>query len=174
MSRIGGFSGPDEPLDQGGRRAATVASIEQRYRAHVVISPARSAGETAAAMKLAATVELALADCDHGTWAGRTFANVHEATPDEFAAWLADPTSGAPDGEAMIDVVHRISPWLDRIAREELPICAITHPTIIRAALAYALDIPLRSTLAIDIAPLSRTSLSFNRRWRLQGLEGSG
>jgi len=45
-----------------------------------------------------------------------------------------------------------------------------THAMTIRAALAYALDFPLHATLSIDIAPLSRIMLSFNRKWRLQSL----
>jgi broad specificity phosphatase PhoE len=46
----------------------------------------------------------------------------------------------------------------------------VTHPTVIRAALAHALGIPLPAALAIDVAPLSRTRLSFNRSWRLHSL----
>jgi broad specificity phosphatase PhoE len=41
----------------------------------------------------------------------------------------------------------------------------------IRAAIAHALDMSLHASLSIDIAPLSRTTLSFNGRWRLQSLE---
>jgi hypothetical protein len=45
-----------------------------------------------------------------------------------------------------------------------------------RAALAHVLDIPPGAAFRIDVAPLSRLTLSFNRQWRFQGLgvEGLG
>ncbi len=64
----------------------------------------------------------------------------------------------------------RVGTWMDGIAARQDSVCAVTHPMIVRAALAHALDMPLRATLAVDVAPLSRTTLSFNQTWRLQSL----
>jgi len=169
-SRIGGFAGRDEPLDEPGRAAAAAFMLDPRFRARVHASPALSAMQTAAALEVEGSATPALADIDHGRWAGRSFAQVHDDAPDAFARWLADPTAATPGGEAMDDVARRVGAWLDAVAAEDGPVLAITHATVIRAALAQALFLPLRSTLAIDIAPLARVELSFNRIWRLQAL----
>jgi len=145
-------------------------TLAPRFRNAVHVSPTRSAVETAGVMALPIQAEPALADAGHGAWAGRTFEDVAANAPDQLAAWLADPTMAAPGGEAMDAVRARAAPWLDRLASADAPVCAITHATIVRAVLAHALDLPLRATLAIDIAPLSRTMLSFNRGWRLQSI----
>ncbi|MGC4110295.1 MAG: histidine phosphatase family protein [Nocardioides sp.] len=169
-SRTGGFPAFDEPLDEAGRRAATSVRLEDRFRARVRLSPSLAAVETAAAMRLDGREEIALGDIDHGEWAGRAFEAVHTDAPTELARWLIDPTQAVPGGEAMRGVEDRVGAWLDAVSREDAPICAITHATVIRAALAHALRMPLRTTLAIDIAPLSHTLLSFHNTWRLQAL----
>ncbi len=167
MARRGGFCGPEETLDPAGTRAAASSPLPARFGGTVRCSPWRSARDTAEAMGLDAAVEPALADSDHGRWTGRAFDEIGE---DAFAGWLVDPLRGAPGGEAMAQVQARIGAWLDHIAPASQAICAITHPMTIRAALAQALGLPPAATLAIDIAPLSRTVLSFNGRWRLQAL----
>ncbi len=170
MNRIGGFPNPEEPIDDGGRAAAERCTLSQRFRATMFHSPMRAAADTVAALQGESLEELAIADASYGDWAGRSFADIHAAAPEALARWLADPVNGVPNGEPMTDVRTRVGEWLDTVARRGDALCAITHATVIRAALAHALDLPLQATLAIDIAPLSRTLLSFNRSWRLQSL----
>jgi broad specificity phosphatase PhoE len=168
-SRIGGFPAPEEPLDEAGRRVSEFA-LEARFRGKVAIGPMLSARESARAIGVEGPIEPALADIDYGRWTGRSFEEVHAAEAEALAAWLADPTTACPGGETMAAVEMRVGCWLDAVAAREAPICAITHPMVIRAALARALGLPPRATLAIDIAPLSRTTLSHNRHWRLQSI----
>ena len=169
-SRTGGFTGPDEGLDDGGRMHAERCRLEPRFRAEVLRSSARTAAETAHALGVAAKIAPALDDIDHGAWSGRSFAELHAENPERLAAWLSDPLAGAPGGEPMAAVQARVGTWLDGIAPEDRTVCAITHPMVVRAALAHTLTLPLATTLAIDIAPLSRVRLSFNGMWRLQAL----
>ncbi|WP_185999682.1 histidine phosphatase family protein [Novosphingobium sp.] len=179
-ARHGGFAGPEEPLDEGGLRDAARTALNDRFRDSTFTSPALAAAETAGAMGITGRTEPALADIDHGRWSGRAFAQVHEEEPGAFSAWIADPLGGAPGGESMETARQRIGRWMDEIARHGGPACGITHPMIVRAALSHALCLPLSTTLAIDIAPLSHTVFSFSGRWRLQslglagGLAGSG
>lgn len=167
MSRRGGFPAPGEPLDAAGRRDAARLALPARFQSHVAVSPIAAARETAQVLELAGTEEPALADIDHGRWAGRDFS---ELAPGDLAAWLADPVAGAPGGETLEAVRLRVGEWLDGLPGQDRPICAITHASTIRAALAHALGIPIATTLAIDFAPLSRTVLSFHNTWRLQGI----
>ena len=141
-----------------------------RLTAPVLCSPWRSARETANAIGVAAEIAAPLANLDHGRWSGRGFGAIMAEEPEALAQWLADPASGAPEGESMTAAKTRIGPWLDALAETNVSHAAITHPMMIRAALAHALGLPLAATLSIDIAPLSRALLSFNRKWRLQGL----
>lgn len=135
-----------------------------------VAAPERAAAETAALGGLAAQSEARLADIDRGDWAGRDLASLHRADPDRLAAWLRDPASAVPGGEAMDGVARRVAGWLRQIETIDDTLLAIAHAAVIRAAIAVAIEIPVGRTLAIDIAPLSQTILSFNRRWRLQAL----
>lgn len=167
MARTGGFPSPEEPLDEGGRRDAARARLPERYRRTVIASPMRAAQETAHGMGLDAAEEPALADADAGDWQGCDLAVI---APEALAVWLADPVQGPPGGESLTAVHLRAGRWLDGIAATNDAVCAITHPTVIRALLAHALDLPLAATLRIDVAPLSRTILSFNGVWRLQAL----
>jgi len=134
------------------------------------VAPDPAAGETAALMGIDAELEPLIADIDHGDWTGRALTDLQLSDPDGLARWLARPADGAPGGEALDAVAARIGPWLDRIATSNMMVLAITHPTVIRAVIASALKCPVEVALNIDIAPLSETLLSFNRRWRLQGL----
>lgn len=165
MARTGGFAGPDTPLDEAGLRAAAHA----RHDGAPLIGcgPALAACQTAQAMALPARIEPALADMDHGDWTGQRFDTL---SPHALADWIADPASGAPGGETMTQVQQRVAPWIDHVARLGGTGCAITHPMVVRAALAHILCVPPRALLAIDLAPLSCTRLSFNRGWRVQAI----
>nr|WP_277667760.1 histidine phosphatase family protein [Novosphingobium lindaniclasticum] len=173
-SREGGFPGNGEPLDAAGAREAAGVSLPNRFRGDVHRGPSRAAAETATAMGLLAQEEIALADLSHGRWTGRSFAEIEAAEPGAMTRWLSDPSKGVPGGETMEQARLRVGAWMDRITARNDAVCAITHPMIVRAALAHALDMSLRSTLSIDVAPLSRTVLSFNRTWRLQSLGLAG
>lgn len=168
MSRAGGFAAPTEGLDPAGREKAArlrLGTFDQSWS-----SPALAARETLSAIGSTAITTTHLADIDHGTWGGRTFAEIEAATPGPLYQWLANPAAGAPDGESLADVVCRIAIWLDQIATRDGSCLAVTHPMTVRAALIHAIAMPDNTACAIDIAPLSATTLSFNRRWRLQEL----
>lgn len=168
--REGGFPTRDEPLDDGGlRKAAGLVSVGSN--AGLLFSaPEHAARQTAEALGGEPGIEEALRDLDHGDWTGRRFAEVHAADPEAFAGWIADPAAGAPGGECFADAAARVGDWLSDMARLESAIRAVAGPSIIRILVALAIDIPIAAALRIDIAPLSATTLSFNRGWRLQGI----
>lgn len=170
-SRIGGFPAPDEGLDARGARDAARYRLPANLVGSVFRSPSCAAAQTAEAMAVPATEEAALADRDAGRWSGRSIEDIAADDSATLAGWLADPTCAAADGEAMTAVQRRIGAWIDQIATYTQPVCAITHPMTMRAALAHTLGFPPTTTLNIDIAPLSSIRLSFNRIWRLQALE---
>ena len=166
-ARFGGFADPDEPLDDGGRGKAGAVVIDGAARTRCFVSPGRAAGETAELIGLDAVVEPALADIAHGDWRGKGFDAIE---PAELMRWLAAPEAGAPGGETLADVVARVGPWLDGLSSGDGTVLAVTHPMVVRAVLVQAIGLPAAAAMAIDVGPLSQTLLSFNGRWRLQGL----
>lgn len=168
--REGAFAAPNEPLDEGGLHKAARYRLSGPGPERIVTSPALAARQTADALLAGAEVNAAIRDIDPGAWSGRTLADIHETDTQALSLWMSDPARGTPDGETMEQVAERVAGWLEDQARLDARIVAVTHASVIRAAISLVLDVPVRAGFNIDIAPLSATSLSFNRRWRLQEL----
>jgi broad specificity phosphatase PhoE len=168
--REGSFPDPDVGLDAGGARKAAAADLGALRFDRAVRSPAAAALETAAALGLDAVADEGLRDAHHGRWTGKSITALLETEPQLVAAWLADPSQGAPEGESLAALAARVGAWIDGCRDSNARILAITHPAVIRAAVAHVLQCPPSSCLRIDVAPLSRAAISFNGVWRLQEL----
>lgn len=171
--REGDFPDPDERIDDGGRRKAETLPVRPTPDV-IFVAPALAARQTAQSLGLTASVEPALVDIDVGAWRGGSLVELQAAQPEALMNWIRDPAAGAPGGESFADVQARVAAWLEAQTAGDRRVLAITHPTVMRAALAHVLDIPPAAAFRIDIAPLSSLTLSFNRQWRFQGLGGEG
>jgi broad specificity phosphatase PhoE len=158
----------DESLDAGGRtEAGTLAGGLGRLDG-CLASPARRTLETAAAAGLDPVVEPALAECDFGTWAGRSLAQVHADDPEAVAAWMSDPRFAGHGGESLATLADRVASWLAEQASLDGRAAAITHGGVVRAAVIAALGAPLESFWRIDATPLGITELHAHEgSWRL-------
>jgi broad specificity phosphatase PhoE len=168
--REAAFPDPQEGLDGGGARKAAAADLGALRFDRAVSSPAAAALETAAALGLDAVADEGLRDAHYGRWAGKSITALIETEPQLVAAWLADPSEGAPEGETLAALAARVGAWIERCRDSNTGILAITHAAVIRAAIAHVLQCPPSSCLRIDVAPLSRAAISFNGVWRLQEL----
>ncbi|TZG27231.1 histidine phosphatase family protein [Sphingomonas montanisoli] len=166
--REGGFPAPDESVDEGGERK--VAALDLPNAGVILCSPARAARQTMEMAGLSGAEDAALRDIDHGDWSGRSFAAIHASDPDGLTAWIADPTRAAPGGERFGDLVARMTPWLDNVGAGTEATLAISHPMVMRAAIAAAIGLSAEAALRIDCAPLTRIDLYYNRLWRLQAI----
>ena len=110
-----------------------------RPYAHVLTAPARAARETAQALGLDAEVEMALRDCDYGRWRGLASKDVAEREPDAFAAWLGDPAAAPHGGESLTALIERTGAWLAQSLARESATLAVTHASVVRAAIVNAL-----------------------------------
>jgi broad specificity phosphatase PhoE len=161
------------PADEGGEPAAHGLSAALAPRLGRVdrafVSPARAARETAAALGLGATTEPALRDCDFGRWAGRRLADVQAADAAGVAAWLADAAAAPHGGEPLAAVFGRVAEWLAARAADRGHMVAVTHASVMRAAVLAVLDAPAGAFWRIDVAPLAIIELgSDGRRWNLR------
>ncbi|MFF3502678.1 histidine phosphatase family protein [Streptomyces sp. NPDC003247] len=167
----------DRPLDRAGWDAVQrvvgdllpLAAAELRY-----CSPTPRSRATGEALGYAPLVQLALRDCDMGRWRGLTLGEAMAREPQAVDAWLADPRATPHGGESLLSFISRVGGWLDtRPVEDGCRIVAVAEPSVIRAALVYALKAPPSSYWNIDVGPLSTTTVSGRGgRWHLR-LDGT-
>ena len=63
---------------------------------------------------------------------------------------------------------ERVSQWLENLTAQPGHVLAVTHPSVIRAALLHVMQAPIAMFYLIDVEPLSSTELHFNNVWRLR------
>jgi broad specificity phosphatase PhoE len=155
----------DEPLDDRGRAAAAelAARLPDGYSA--VSSPALRCRQTAEAAGLHASEDDALSECDFGSWAGRSLADID---PAGARAWMTDPDATPHGGESLTAFSARVAAWLDGQANEDGRTVAVTHGGVVRGALVHALGAPLSAFWQLDVAPLAVTELhAHDGRWTI-------
>jgi broad specificity phosphatase PhoE len=161
----------DEPIDSEARQKLALPPFRLSRADRCWTSPALRARQTAQGLQLDAAVEPMLGDCDYGRWAGRSFDEVQAKEPDAIAEWLRDPASAPHGGESILALIERVAAWLDRESGTPRRVLAVTHASIIRAAIVHAIGAPPHSFWRIDIAPLSLTRLSgAHDRWTLASI----
>ncbi len=161
----------DRPLDETGWHEVQFAApallplgaAELRY-----CSPTARSRATGQALGFAPMVQPALRDCDMGRWRGLTLAEVTAHEPAAVDAWLADPRSAPHGGETLLAFISRIGGWLDTRPACDGLIVAVAEPSVVRAALVYALRAPPSTYWKVDVRPLSTVTLTgLPRRWSL-------
>jgi broad specificity phosphatase PhoE len=150
----------DEPLEARAVEHATALRDAVPHAPRILTSPALRARQTAEALGLQAETQTALRECDYGRWAGHKLKELQAAEPEAVALWLGDIAAAPHGGEALSRVMQRVSAWLDEAMAGDEDIVAITHSTVIRAAIVQVLAAPLTSFWRIDVDPLSMIELS--------------
>lgn len=159
----------DEALDERG--LADVAGLRARLGpvrlGGTSTSPALRCRQTAETAGLDAPIVVpALAECDFGTWTGRTLAEVHDEDPEATGRWMTDPDAAPHGGESLTAFSARVGDWLTAEAARDGRAVAITHGGVVKAAVVHALGAPVEAFWRIDVAPLSITELhAHDGRW---------
>jgi broad specificity phosphatase PhoE len=155
----------DEPVEPG-----PIALTVPRG-GEVLCSPALRCRQTAEAAGFAATADARLAECDFGSWAGSTLAQVHATDPARAEAWMTDVDAAPHGGETLRAFAARVAGWVDEQAAREGSVMAITHGGVVKAAVVRALRAPLEAFWRIDVAPLTVTELhAHDGRWTLRAV----
>ncbi|GAA0451696.1 phosphoglycerate mutase [Actinoplanes capillaceus] len=145
--------GGDDPLDEAARNIARTLHLPTR--GPWLTGPSPAARETATLLGATPAIDPALADPDHGTWTGHT---LDQIDPADLHTWLTDPAAAPHGGESHTQLLTRATTWLRN--QHQPALTAVAHPTIIRAVLAAALDLPATTIRRLDVAPLSVTRLT--------------
>ena len=155
----------DEPLNAVGHRQVD-ASIDLGVTERAYCGPEKRTRQTAELLGLHASIDHRLADLDCGRWRGDVVGGVR---PDDLAIWLTDPTRAPHGGESVVELIDRVRGWMDSLTTRRTRLVAVTHPSVIRAAILVALNAPPKSFWRIDIAPVSRTVMHFRgHAWTLR------
>ncbi|MBT2413518.1 histidine phosphatase family protein [Streptomyces sp. ISL-12] len=154
----------DRPLDREGweqvQRAAPgllpLAAADLRY-----CSPTPRSRATGDGLGYTPLVQLALRDCDMGRWRGLTPGEAMAREPQAVDAWLTDARATPHGGESLLGFIGRVGGWLDtRPAQDGDRVVAVAEPSVIRAALVYALGAPPAVYWNIDVHPLATATLT--------------
>lgn len=144
----------DMPLDEAGRETVRCWRLPSDVRGSIwVTSPLTRCVETAALLRLEASVDPRLIEMDWGRWEGRTLVELR-ADP----AQAIDPMEARgldlrpPGGESPRAVQARLKPFLQEVAGLGKPMGAVTHKGVIRALLALALDWDMREPEPVKLA----------------------
>jgi broad specificity phosphatase PhoE len=163
--------GGDDSLDEAGKTAATRLAGSLGRVDHCWTSPALRARETAEALGLKAQVDERLRECDFGRWTGLRFQQLLFREPKKLVSWMRDPSSAPHGGESIPQVMARVAAWIAERGREPGHTVAVTHASVIRAAIVHVIEAQLPSFWRVDVVPLSATDLRTNgRRWVLRSL----
>ncbi len=158
----------DEPLDAFGAAEAGGRLETRARRGSLFDQPGAARPADGGVAGPDAHVEPALRDCDYGRWTGRTLAELEAEEPQAVAEWLRAPEAAPHGGESLLALIERVANWLDAQRQTKGATLAVTHASVIRAAIVYALGAGPQSFWRIDVAPLSLTRLSGNGgRWTL-------
>jgi len=161
----------NEQLDPQGREKLAIVQHRLRHADRCWSSPALRAIQTAEALQLDAIVEPMLRECDYGRWSGRSFDEVQAQEPEALAEWMRDPEAAPHGGESIVGLIGRVAAWLETQNGMRGKTVAVTHASVIRAAIVHTIEANPRSFWRIDVAPLSVTALSGNGgRWNLSAI----
>jgi len=164
----------DEPLDGPGLQKARAVSLRFTSATRYLRSPALAALQTAEALNIPALIDAELREFDYGRWAGAPIDDIEANDPIGLAKWLSDPAACPHGGETLLAALARVSCWLDEQQGLTGLIVAITHASIVRAAIVHALGAPPLAFWRIDISPMSVTWLNRGKHsWTLASINDS-
>ncbi len=165
----------DELLDPAGmEQARSLASSMPKVIDRALSSGSARTRQTASVLGLDPEIRPDLAECDFGSWSGRTMQEVAEGDAEAFATWCKDPQSAPHGGECLSDLFARMRTFLQNSSALDGTTVAVTSGGPIKACVAIALDAPIEAFWRIEAAPASITELhAIDGDWRCTRLNWS-
>jgi broad specificity phosphatase PhoE len=158
---------------RGEERARSLAAGLPRPD-RVVSSPLRRAVDTARAFGVDVEVDERWIELDYGEFDGRVPADVPAET---WSRWRQDPTFAPPGGESLADLDTRVRAACEDLAPAAAAdvVVVVSHVSPIKAALAWALGVPVSIAwrMFVEDASVSRIDIGVagpSVRWFNRGL----
>ena len=138
---------------------------------HTLSSAARAARQTAGLLSSDVSVEPRLSAIDLARWRGRDIDGIEASEPQALALWMQDPDFSGHGGESRTLFAKRVSEWLAGRDMRDGTTLAVTHTSVVQAAVAAILGAPPMALRGIDAGPLQALDLrSDGRRWAIRSL----
>jgi broad specificity phosphatase PhoE len=162
----------DPPLTERGEAQGRAVAAALPPPDRVIASPLRRALDTAAAFGCAVEVDDRWIELDYGDLDGRPVSTV---PADLWERWRSDPTAAPGSGEPLANLGGRVREACATLLHDasEGVVVVVTHVSPIKAAVAWALDVPDdvawrmyvedASVSRIDIGPAGPVLRWFNR-----------
>ena len=167
--RMGAFPA-DEALDEPTVAKLTALGWIAPVVQQVWTGPEIRVRQTAVALNLNAIDAVALRECDYGTWRGCALEDLPSEDPSGITSWLTDVGAAPHGGEAFRELMTRVGRWLEE-QRGTGHSIAITHASVVRAAIVHALNAPEEAFRRIEVAPLTITDLRLGgQHWHLRSV----
>lgn len=168
----------DDPLTAQGWQQLEKRVADHRPWDAIITSPARRCAEFA--QSLAARHSLTLKsdeqlwELDFGEWEGQALNDIHQAAPEQLAAFWNDPSQNTPPGgEPLKQFQQRILRAWDQIQAQHQGkhLLIISHSGTMRIIIGHILGIPLNSLLKLelDYASLSRVRVFYDDNQQVSG-----
>ncbi len=162
----------DEPIYRAGTGPIAALAMRLPPACEPVSSPALRCVQTAERVGFEPAIEPRIAECDFGSWAGRTLAEIDQR---EAARWIEDPGAKPHGGESLLEFRDRVAGWLREEAEKDTgTVVAFTHAGVVKAAVVHALAAPIGAIWQVEAAPLGVTEISaHDGRWTVQRVNAS-
>jgi broad specificity phosphatase PhoE len=141
----------DEPLEMDWQAHRLSRCKQFKGTPRLVCGPELRTRQTAELFGSAPQIVDALKDCDFGRWAGVRINELQKTQAEELQHWMADPASAPHGGESVLQLEERLGAWLTTLQPGH--IVAITHPFVIRAALAHVLQGAASNLIDVERLP---------------------
>ncbi|MDR4306070.1 histidine phosphatase family protein [Chelatococcus sambhunathii] len=154
------------PLGEAGRAEAQALArrLSRERLAAVYSSPIRRARQTAEAVAqphgLSTEIAEPLIEIDFGDWTGAQFSDL--AGREDWRRWNERRDIAAPpNGESMAQTQSRVVGWLMSLRERHAggAVAAVSHGDVIKAAVMFAISLPLHRHGQLEISPGSLTTI---------------
>lgn len=148
------------PLNDVGRKQAEGLSnfLKKGKLSAVISSPVLRAMETAKAVaaphKLKVIEDAGLAEVDYGDWVGKDFDDLACNDAELWREYHLNPENvSLPNGEAMPDVIKRISVFMEKVldTYDNGRIAIVSHADVLKLAVAGLLDLQMNAIKGMSI-----------------------
>ena len=148
----------DNPLDDEGQKQAGWIAKALGPVDRGISSPLQRALQTAELLGQIPRIDERWIELDYGEWDSRPVADI---TPDEWAAWRADPSFSPPGGESLIELDQRVAAACEEIISEaeELRVAVFTHVSPIKSTIAWALGVSEQISWRLNVAQAQITKI---------------